>query len=276
VDSAGLLTPRREGTVRIEATAGGWRSAQRDVTIHLNTIGALLREDWSGGIDRHWTPFGDPRPVLDSSSGRFVAFLNNGEGSFSSGAFTRTRYPTSAGLALDTWISDSLTLDQWQMVNVTLEDGLSEVGLRQWDHTHGNIPRTTPDPPICGASYPTTEGITYGDSLRAMLGRESLSESMVVPAAFRTGAWFQVRVQILPDGRCGVAVNGVALSVSQARVIPDTAVRALIYGNSKDAKVLVGPVVIRSGVPADVDWSRPTRLVPNAPPRQLSSGSSTP
>ena len=62
IDTAGLLTPRRTGTVRIETTAGGWRSAQRDVTIRPGTIQTLLHDSWSDGIDRHWTPFGDPRP----------------------------------------------------------------------------------------------------------------------------------------------------------------------------------------------------------------------
>ena len=276
IDSAGVLVPHRAGTVRIEATAGGWRSAGRAVTIRPNVISTLLHETWLAGIEQQWAPFGDPRPRLDTAAAGFVAFLNNGEGSFSSGAYTRARYPTSDGLALDTWISDRVTGEQWQMVNVVLEDALSDVGLRQWNHTSGNLPRTATDPPTCGVAYAGREGNVYGDTLRAVPGRPSAAISVTTPPSFKAGTWFQARVQVFPDGRCGVAVNGVAVAMSQARAIPDRAVRALIFGNSKDTKVLVGPVVARSGVPPDVDWSRVGEPVPNEPPRGLSPISPNP
>lgn len=65
--------------------------------------------------------------------------------------------------------------------------------------------------------------------------------------------------------RTAVALNGAPLTVSPSRVITDSVMRVL-FGNSVGSKVLAGPLTLRTGVPADIDWSRVSVRVPNAPP----------
>jgi hypothetical protein len=92
------------------------------------------------------------------------------------------------------------------------------------------------------------------------------TRSAAVPPSFRTGAWFHLRLQIFPDGRCGVAINGTPVAVSQEATMRDSAVRVVSFGNSAGTQALVGPVRLRAGVPDDIDWSRADGPVPNAPP----------
>ncbi len=266
LDSTGLMVPRRPGEVRVTVTAGGWRTASRDVVVRPRETSVLFQEDWSGALTDNWRPFGEPRPKIDSASDGVRGLMNNGDGSFSSGVYSLMKYPTASGLAVDTWISSPLTMEQWQIVNVSLEDALTDTVLKVWDHGGGNMPRRTVDWPSCGVGYPTTEGATYGDTIGLVLDRPSSTVTLPAPRSFRSGAWFHVRLQIFPDGRCGVAVNGVAAGHSQLGMMPDSADRVVIFGNSANTNVLVGPLTVRAGVPDDIDWSLSRQALPAAPP----------
>ena len=74
------------------------------------------------------------------------------------------------------------------------------------------------------------------------------------------GVPYRVRVQLFPDGRCGVAVNGRAVWLSAAPALGAASARVALQGMSVDARMLVGRVTVFTGVKPDVDWSR----VPNA------------
>ena len=268
VDSTGIIVAKQAGIAHVVVTAGGWRTAWRELVVRPRETLVLLREDWFNALDRNWRAFGQPLPRIDVAADGTPALLNNGDGSFTSGVYSLTRYPTTNGLAVDAWISSRITSDQWQIVAVSLEDGLADAVLKVWDHGGGNIPRREANVPSCNVGYPTSEGRAYGDSIAASLDRQpSPPRMMSAPRSFRAGAWFHVRLQIFPDGRCGVAVNGVPIGRSSSAAIADTADRVLIFGNSVGTKVLVGPVVIRAGVPDDIDWSLVSASLPESPPR---------
>ncbi|HUQ80443.1 MAG TPA: AAA family ATPase [Gemmatimonadaceae bacterium] len=264
IDDRGNLLAKRPGVVNVQASLSGWRVATGDVVIRQPRVATLLDERWTGGIGAAWVPFGDPRPRMDSSADGTRAFMNNGEGSFISGAYTARRYPIGGGLTLDAWIADSITSDHWQIAAVVLDATLDEAGLARWSHRFGVLPRLA-DAGTCELVYPGGgEGEQFGDSLSIGLGR--VWSTARVPVTFRAGYWQHVRVQLFPDGRCGIAVNGVALGVSEPRAIADSLARVVLFGNSAGTKVLVGPVSLRSGVATDIDWSRVGARVPNAPP----------
>jgi hypothetical protein len=62
-------------------------------------------------------------------------------------------------------------------------------------------------------------------------------------------------LQLFPDGRCGVAVNGVARVIHDRKVpIGDSAV-LIVSAYSHRTRIVVGPLAIWSGVRADVDWN---------------------
>ena len=266
LDSMGLMIAKRPGVVRVMVTAGGWRTAWSDVVVRPRETSMLFDERWSNDFAGNWRPFGVPRPRIDSAPDGIRGMLNNGDGSFSSGVYSLAKYPTTNGLAVDTWISTPLTDHQWQVVNVSLENALADSVLEKWDHGAGNMPRRGNQWPACGVGYPTHEGSAYGDTIASVFDRPSTAASMPAPPSFRSGAWFHVRLQIFPDGRCGVAINGIPTASAQLGTIPDSVERVVIYGNSAGTKVLVGPLTVRTGVPDDIDWAQLGKPIPASPP----------
>jgi hypothetical protein len=65
----------------------------------------------------------------------------------------------------------------------------------------------------------------------------------------------KLRLQLLPDGRCGIALNGRPFFLSQRPVNRIDAIRILLSGSSVGTQALVGPIVLQRGVPGDVDWT---------------------
>jgi len=70
-----------------------------------------------------------------------------------------------------------------------------------------------------------------------------------------TGAPWRLRVQIFPDGRCGIAVNGKAAAISDRSISIDRPMHLMIQGWSHRTEILVGQLEIWTGVKRDVDWS---------------------
>lgn len=65
-----------------------------------------------------------------------------------------------------------------------------------------------------------------------------------------------VRLQLFPDGRCGVAIDGQPIAMISKSTNPASRVRLMLGGNSYRTQFLLGPVTVMEGVPDDIDWSR--------------------
>ena len=63
-------------------------------------------------------------------------------------------------------------------------------------------------------------------------------------------------MQILPDGRCGVAINGRALWLSTEAVPLDGEFRLRIGDESNGTTLVHGPLEMWTGVRTDVDWAK--------------------
>jgi len=65
----------------------------------------------------------------------------------------------------------------------------------------------------------------------------------------------RVRLQFLPDGRCGLAVNGRAQAMLGRTVPLGDSALLVIDGYSHRTRILVGALSVWRGVRRDVDWS---------------------
>ena len=72
------------------------------------------------------------------------------------------------------------------------------------------------------------------------------------PKDFGSGRPFRVVLQILPDGRCGFAIDGRVVWVS--RGWGERTVRVMLSGNSVNTKMLVGPLRLSSGLAPGINW----------------------
>lgn len=70
----------------------------------------------------------------------------------------------------------------------------------------------------------------------------------------RSGEWHRFRLQLFPDGSCGVAVDGVPILHETGPVSLDRPFRLVLDGNSYLTKMLHGPLVVWTGVKGDIDW----------------------
>ena len=222
----------------------------------------LAFDDWRGGIGAAWTTFGDPAPEVMSDSRGMPAFTTAGDGVFHSGAFTRQAFPIADGLNLSATISTPITLGQWQDIEIALYGGIDTARVRTWHSDAGylwNEGRITPTELRCGVKYPSgPEGTHYADVIR--IDGTPGARSIDAPPRLRGGRLTRLTLQLLPDGRCGVALDGSVIGVTEAYAATPISMRLLLVGNSYRTKVLIGPILLRRGVDTTIDWeSAPTK-----------------
>jgi hypothetical protein len=261
VSESGELVGRRHGALWVHVTAGGWRSDSVRIVISSTTPTVVLREAWDGRLPDRWVPFGDPPPTVTEGPGGVRAMWNRGDGVFASGVYSRGAYSAVDGVGVEASFSSPITARQWQTLVLQLDADLDSALLAPWDHRTGPIPRR----PVvggtairCSAGAPAGEGTEWAGQIGFSAGQSSGLATL--PSNYTAGRWYRVRVQLFPDGRCGVAVDGQSLWISRRPVATDRPFRVVLDGNSVGARMLFGPVEVWQGVMDGVDW---TQVKPN-------------
>jgi hypothetical protein len=252
VDSAGLLLPHDTGAVTIDASAGGWRSVRTTLRIGAPGSRVMLAENWATGLAGSWVMHGVPSPriVDDPRFGR--AFNNNGDGSFFSGAYTSHAYETSGGLWVDATLSARVTATESQEQVIWLFAMSDSAAWANWDHVTGDGPAGSASPG-CSIRYP------WGNR-RKHLGEEVVITGVTksgrasVPDDVHTGRPFHVTLQIFPDGRCGVAIDGKAVWIGPADFF-GRRVHLDLAGNSVDTRILLGSLRVATGIAPGISWT---------------------
>jgi hypothetical protein len=252
IDSLGMLHPRRAGTVEVYVSAGGWRSDSTSLTIGPVAYSVVLEESWARPIDDEWVPFGEPRPATAALPAGGRGLWNRGDSSYASGVYTRRAWSAGRGLGVEATFRVPLTTIQWQTQLMALDASLDSAALAAWDHRTGSLDqRRVPPPADCAVQFPGSQGPPESARIAAYAleaGR------FPAPADMRRGAPHRLRVQILADGRCGVAVDGKPMFVSRSGLPLDRPFRLVLSGMSYHTRVTVGGVEVWQGVRGDVDW----------------------
>jgi DNA-binding SARP family transcriptional activator len=248
VDSAGVLLPRRAGRVWIHASAGGWRADSVPIEIAEAVADTVLAESWRDGLNDNWVPFGEPRPEI-VALGDSAAFWTRGDSSFTSGVYSRRTFSAAAGLGVEVLVAGRVTRTQWQLHSLELLD-IDAATLETWDHRTGGVPRR--NAVLCSVTYPAREGPGGADSVR--LGCSTVHLTVPAPPSLGEGRWHRLRMQLLPDGRLGLAIDGVPVGRTPTPIPLDREFRLVINGYSHDTQMLTGDLALWTGVPDDVDW----------------------
>lgn len=253
IDSLGVLVAADSGTVVIEATAGGWRSVRDTIRIDRVPTSTLLVEEWEGNPFARWRAYGEPLPAIVTAWGDRRALLNNGDGRFFSGAYLRRALDPRRRVSVDLEISTPITKTQWQQLIVLIYPFRDSLAAQQWDHRTGYISHYLDSRLGCEFVYPQGEGpkalaiaSPFGDVATATRNPR---------ARLDTGEWYRVRMQLFPDGRCGVALNGQPLHIGLAGDRRAGPVHLFIEGHSVGSRLLVGRIRVSEGVPDDIDWT---------------------
>jgi hypothetical protein len=242
------------GGVTIRADFAGWRRDSLLLTIVEATDSVVFREDWSGMLTGQWIPFGDPRPELFTGPDGVRGFWNRGDGSYTSGAYTRAHWNAEGGLGVEARISVPLTRGQAQVALLELVGGLDSLRLKGWDHFTGGSQRFFPEAGDrrCAIGYPGGEG-PLGKA-RIDVASGPASGRLPVDSSLGKGQWLTVRLQIFPDGRCGIALNGHPLQRRAFALLRDLPFAVRLGVASAGTHVLHGPIKVWQGVRMDIDW----------------------
>lgn len=254
VDSLGEVRPKGEGTVVIHATAGGWRGDSIELQVGPPESRLVFTEDWRNAIDRRWVPFGQPRPTVQSSD-RGPTLVPNGDSTFPSGLYLRESIPVEQGLGFEVEVSTPITQVVWQNIRffVTSPRATDRDG---WDHALGSLPISQFTWRACELKYPSQENVQALESLVFSGGQTRIVK---VPPDMRTGAWVRLRVQVFPDGRCGLAINGTPRVLHDARLSLGDSATIMVLSYEHNTTFLVGPIEVWRGVRRDMDWQNVER-----------------
>ena len=239
IDSDGTLVASDSGKMLVRATASNGLADTIELSAKPRSSAIIFDEPWDQGWSERWRPFGVPFPqVLEAPNGG--AFWNAGDGSYSSGAYTTHRFLTFAGLTLDADVEVPSTTSGEQMLRIALVGADDSTSKATWDHKTGYYPGPGYQA-TCDFEYPLgLAGPEFGLWYNAGGVRADATPAM------RSGKRFHVHIQVLPDGRCSVGVDGRApTAAAKDQAWPPT--RVVIYGSSVGKKVLVHHLTLRRG-----------------------------
>ena len=256
IDSVtGILTVRKAGPVLVEASTGNDASGRLLLSVNNTPAREVLRERWDDLRMTAWYPFGYPAASIDSTRGEGRVLSNNGDGSFTSGVVSRQAFDVRDGLALDLRASVPAPLRQWQTLSaefISPSDTAALVRARE----RNAVSFVDLAEHLCGVAFPVENSVSQTNDAVLNLANANGDAQSFVPEGATSGAWVLVRVQLLPDGRCGVAFNGKPLGVLGTPTAPFARARLLLGGKSYKTNVWVGEVRVYRGVPNDIDWSK--------------------
>ncbi|MEP6764584.1 MAG: AAA family ATPase [Gemmatimonadaceae bacterium] len=252
VDSMGVVIPHAIGDVSIAANLVNWRKVSRRMHVIGRASQVVLDERWSNDWKRRWIAWGDPAPFVGKSADGVSSFFNNGDGTFHNLAVLRESLSAQNGLGAELLISSKFTRTKWQRVQAFLTADIDTAALLSSDQkgapaSMGRLDAT------CGFNFPT-DG-KWGETRLSFLG--SISDELDLKAGalpLRTGAWWKLRLQILPDGRCGVAINNKVVWISPEPIPLTGAFRLRLGDSSNGTNIMHGPLQIWTGVRTDIDW----------------------
>jgi hypothetical protein len=255
VSPRGIIVAKQAGEVTVAVSAGGWRRASTVVAAESSASQVVLSEDWNGAHLDQWRPYGDPRPAVLVGGDASGALTINGDGSFASGVYSREAWAPTRGLGVEAIVTTPMTADRDQSLRILLGGWRDTTWMLEWDHVSGWLPQREGELAAqqCGLYVPAAGSSQASLVLRHHAAREALPYESERPRS--DFGRYRVRLQIFPDGTCGLAVNGVAVVRSGTSTPLDLAYRLIAEGNSVGTEILVGDLEAWTGIRPDVDWS---------------------
>jgi DNA-binding SARP family transcriptional activator len=253
VDSTGDVQAHKAGTVTVTASLAGWRAVSAHFAVRGAAPVTVLDERWTDDWHVRWILFGDPLPTLATGPEGIRGMWNNGDGTFPSMVVLRRSLSARDGLGVEVRLSTPITRDNWQRAHTAFFPGIDTLALQRGD------PKKAPASPGdvsagCGANFPVASGTHAHSVLSAQTNVSEAIEMGAAAAQLASGKWWTLRVQILPDGRCGIAVNNKVVWLSAGAISLAREFRLRLGDESYGATLLHGPLQIWTGVRTDINW----------------------
>jgi DNA-binding SARP family transcriptional activator len=251
--STGVVYPRRQGRVLVTVTAGGWRRDSAELVIGAPGSQGRLEERWEALDSATW--YVEGRPLLrterdPAGAGTLVLAVprvaaDGVYGDMVTSLTSQAGYSAQHGIGVEARVASPTTGPRRQRFLIALAPPDS-VGV-------GGVRDPLADPRSCVLAYPGGSG--PGAVSRFVLSVGGMQKRLPADEGVAAGDWYTVRLQLFQDGTCGVAVNGVALERSHARISTAAPLHLRLEGGSTDTQLRIGAVALWEGLKGDVDWS---------------------
>ncbi len=250
ITSAGVIIGESPGTTYVSVSNGGWHTDSVKVVVERTTYEPLVFETWDSIVG--WELFGDPMPMLlQNSVDGSTRFWNRGDDSWDSGAYWKTPASGHEGLGIEVEASIPLSGGAYQSVGLAIDGTIDPDSLELWDHVSQSLPKIPGANQVCAMFYPGTPGRPNAAS--SLYFSKSYYQQ-TVPIGAGDGSTLTIRVQLFPDGTCGIALNGVPLLRTTTPVELSRDFFFVIGGRSKGTTALIGQTDLWKGVKPGVPW----------------------
>ena len=219
----------------------------------------VMREGWTPEWTQRWFDWGEPRPTVVAGPGGPPVLWSRGDGAYVSAAISRQQWPADSGLGMEVRVTTPFSATSNQRIRANFLGGLDSVRIVQ-ANPNGSLPSSIISSTLCGVTFPD-EGEWGKRHFAFVGGTPNDFDAGAVADSLRTGKWWTLRIQILADGRCGVAVNGRVLYLSGEPVARRIRYRLRLGDEAKGALLGYGPVAVWTGVRTDVVWQTPSALL---------------
>ena len=167
----------------------------------------------------------------------------------------RGAWPARHGRGVEVRLSTPLSRADWQRLRTILVAGVDTAALQRGDHHWAPASEGSQDA-SCGAGYPGAAGRFGQGQLAVSGGVSQMVDLGAEDALLRSGRWWTLRIQLLPDGRCGIAINGRVVWRSPESIPVNADYRLRLGDESAGALLLHGPLQVWTGVRTDIDWAK--------------------
>ncbi|HVZ47849.1 MAG TPA: hypothetical protein VG916_03625, partial [Gemmatimonadaceae bacterium] len=238
------------------SSLAGWRKVSRRLSVRGVPAVTLLDERWDDRWRARWITFGDPSPDVVTGPGGVRGFWNRGDGTFPNVAILRRALDAHGGLGIEARLATAPQREQWQRARILFLPGVDTAALKASDQKKAPVGAGVVSA-ACGMTYPAEDGRAGAAGLGVVAGGSQVVALGRTADTTTSGEWWTVRVQILPDGRCGVAVNGRVVWLSDDPIDLDGTFWLRLGEQSADSRLLHGPMRLWTGVRTDIDWQPP-------------------
>lgn len=252
VDSNGLVTARQIGRVGIVGAMSDRMADTAWLTVVPFSVTTLQTEAWYTGWQQRWLPFGTPAPTVTAGVKNTTLHMN-GDDYLTSGVISWQQFDARQGLGARMRFRLPISRPKWQSLNFALDPVADSAALAAWSgRTQGLQLDVWSWRPArqCSLNMPRREGGPLRKRL-AMLAATHPIAQRAEPPTFSDGEWHTAELQVHPDGRCAVVLDGVLLGISTESVLLDRPLRVMLHGAAVDTDVEVGAVTVWRGVRTD-------------------------
>jgi hypothetical protein len=226
------------------------------VLLRFTTVPDASRivESGTALVPNRWVFFGEPAPRFTTSDGETALELP-GDERFTTGILTQRTLSAKDGVGAEFSVSAKITKMQWQAVWASFS-AVSDSLLGAWRERSGARPlewAAATRASHCEMQMPAGEAFRGWRRIGLSIAG-SVERIRTAPSGVLEGNWHRMRLQVFPDGRCGVAIDGTPLWLSRGRVETHRPLRFEIAARAVQTSIRVRGIEVWEGVRGGVDW----------------------